>query len=106
MSYMIEGGSSKTMSKSKAWLYRHREASHKLLGNLTEIIVEYLSQQVVAGAQASLSTYVSADTVELIDLFISCFKCLNLTPDFLVERCSTSSVCLISYGYATACERD
>ncbi|XP_065843004.1 uroporphyrinogen decarboxylase-like [Oscarella lobularis] len=51
MSYMIEGGGSKTMSKSKAWLYRHREASHKLLGNLTEIIVEYLSQQVVAGAQ-------------------------------------------------------
>ncbi|KAG9278428.1 uroporphyrinogen decarboxylase [Astyanax mexicanus] len=52
MSYMIEGGGSTTHSKAKRWLYRHPEASHKLLGQLTDVIVEYLLGQVKAGAQA------------------------------------------------------
>jgi len=51
MSYMIEGGGSKTMSKSKAWLYRHPEASHQLLQILTDVIVDYLVAQAAAGAQ-------------------------------------------------------
>ncbi|XP_062995774.1 uroporphyrinogen decarboxylase isoform X2 [Elgaria multicarinata webbii] len=52
MSYMIEGGGSKTMAKAKAWLYRHPKASHCLLTLLTEVIVDYLVGQVAAGAQA------------------------------------------------------
>ncbi|XP_066479287.1 uroporphyrinogen decarboxylase isoform X1 [Tiliqua scincoides] len=52
MSYMIEGGGSKTMAKAKAWLYRHPEASHRLLTLLTNVIVDYLVGQVAAGAQA------------------------------------------------------
>lgn len=55
MSYMIEGGGSKTMSKSKAWLYRHPEASHQLLQILTDVIVDYLVAQAAAGAQVCLS---------------------------------------------------
>ncbi|KAI9562270.1 uroporphyrinogen decarboxylase [Daphnia sinensis] len=51
MSYMIEGGGSKTMSKSKAWLYRYPEESHKLLQILTDAIVDFLVGQVRAGAQ-------------------------------------------------------
>jgi uroporphyrinogen decarboxylase len=51
MSYMIEGGGSKTMSKSKKWLYAHPEASHKLLQILTKVNVDYLVRQVEAGAQ-------------------------------------------------------
>jgi len=51
MAYMIEGGGSKTQSKAKKWLYREPEASHKLLKILTNTIVEYLIQQVIAGAQ-------------------------------------------------------
>ncbi len=31
MSYMIEGQGSKTQAKAKKWLYRHADASHKLL---------------------------------------------------------------------------
>ncbi|XP_062375728.1 uroporphyrinogen decarboxylase [Sardina pilchardus] len=52
MAYMIEGGGSTTHSKAKRWLYRHPEASHRLLKQLTDVIVEYLVGQVAAGAQA------------------------------------------------------
>ena len=51
MAYMIEGGGSTTHSKAKRWLYRHPEASHKLLRMLTDVIVKYLLGQVAAGAQ-------------------------------------------------------
>uniref|UniRef100_A0A4W3I9E7 Uroporphyrinogen decarboxylase n=1 Tax=Callorhinchus milii TaxID=7868 RepID=A0A4W3I9E7_CALMI len=52
MTYMIEGGGSKTMSKAKRWLYQYPEGSHKLLKILTDVIVDYLVGQVAAGAQA------------------------------------------------------
>ena len=55
MAYMIEGGGSTTHSKAKRWLYRHPEASHKLLGMLTDVIVKYLLGQVAAGAQVTQS---------------------------------------------------
>lgn len=57
MSYMIEGGGSKTMSKAKAWLYRYPSDSHKLLQILTDVIVDYLVGQVNAGAQVLLNTF-------------------------------------------------
>ncbi|XP_040264130.1 uroporphyrinogen decarboxylase [Bufo bufo] len=52
MTYMIEGGGSNTMSKAKRWLYQNPSASHQLLQNLTDVIVDYLVGQVAAGAQA------------------------------------------------------
>ena len=52
MAYMIEGGGSKNFSKSKAWLYRHPEASHELLQAITDVIVDHLAAQAEAGAQA------------------------------------------------------
>lgn len=51
MGYMIEGGGSKTMEKSKNWLTAHPESSKKLLDLLTDVIVEYLEMQINAGAQ-------------------------------------------------------
>ena len=51
MSYMIEGGGSPTLSRAKAWLYRHKEASHHLLQAITDVSVDYLEGQVRAGAQ-------------------------------------------------------
>jgi len=51
MAYMIEGGGSRTLSKAKTWLFKHPEATHKLLQALTDIIVEYLVGKVKAGAQ-------------------------------------------------------
>ncbi|XP_075688178.1 uroporphyrinogen decarboxylase isoform X2 [Rhinoderma darwinii] len=52
MTYMIEGGGSNTMSKAKRWLYHNPSASHQLLQQLTDVIVDYLVGQVAAGAQA------------------------------------------------------
>lgn len=51
MAYMIEGGGSKTFQKSKAWLYRYPEASHLLLQRITDVLIDYLSAQIEAGAQ-------------------------------------------------------
>lgn len=51
MGYMIEGGGSKTMEKSKAWITQHPEATKQLLDLLTDVIVEYLEMQINAGAQ-------------------------------------------------------
>jgi len=51
MAYMIEGGGSKTYSKSKKWLYQHPEASKKLLSLITDVCINYLVEQVRAGAQ-------------------------------------------------------
>ena len=52
MSYMIEGGGSNTLSRAKSWLYRHKDASHQLLQAITDVSIDYLQEQVRAGAQA------------------------------------------------------
>ena len=51
MSYMVEGGGSPTLSRAKAWLYRHPQAAHTLLGVLAETCAGFLVEQVRAGAQ-------------------------------------------------------
>ncbi|CAH2233470.1 jg2437 [Pararge aegeria aegeria] len=51
MGYMIEGGGSKTMSKTKEWLEKYPKDVHRLLGLLTRVIIDYLVMQVESGAQ-------------------------------------------------------
>lgn len=51
MCYMVEGCSSSTFSKARAWLYRSPDESHKLMNALTNIIIDYLVEQAKAGAQ-------------------------------------------------------
>ncbi|KAF9585895.1 Uroporphyrinogen decarboxylase in heme biosynthesis [Lunasporangiospora selenospora] len=51
MSYMIEGGGSKTLSKAKEWLYKYPQESHELLRRITDVCVDFLVGQVRAGAQ-------------------------------------------------------
>ena len=53
MAYMIEGSGSKTWSNAKKWLYQNETESTRLLQKLTDVIVDYLVEQVRAGAQAS-----------------------------------------------------
>ena len=50
--YMIEGGSSKTFSKTKKMLFNEPELAHMLLSKVTDSVVSYLNAQVAAGAQA------------------------------------------------------
>ncbi|XP_041973549.1 uroporphyrinogen decarboxylase isoform X2 [Aricia agestis] len=51
MGYMIEGGGSKTMSKTKEWLEKYPKDIHKLLSLLTRVIIDYLVMQAESGAQ-------------------------------------------------------
>ena len=69
MSYMIEGGGSKTQAKAKKWLYAHPQASHELLQVLTDVNVDYLVGQVKAGSQMlqvfeSHAEYLSPETFD------------------------------------------
>lgn len=50
MAYMIEGGGSKTFEKSKSWLLKYPEASHKLLSAIAKVCTELLVLQWQAGA--------------------------------------------------------
>ena len=49
--YMVEGGGSKIFRVVKTWIYKHAKESKDLMQKLAELCVEYLAQQVVAGAQ-------------------------------------------------------
>ncbi|KAK9382268.1 Uroporphyrinogen decarboxylase [Kockiozyma suomiensis] len=51
MVYMIEGGGTKLFRYAKTWLYMYPEATHELLQRITDVAIEFLAQQVVAGAQ-------------------------------------------------------
>ncbi|MBJ7449787.1 MAG: uroporphyrinogen decarboxylase [Parachlamydiales bacterium] len=51
-SYMIEGGSSKELSKTKKWLYSHPEDFHKLLDKITSLSCDYIKMQEKAGVKA------------------------------------------------------
>lgn len=50
--YMVEGGSSKDFAQAKALLYDQPALAHRLIERLTDAVIEYLSAQVAAGAQA------------------------------------------------------
>ncbi|KAH0565764.1 hypothetical protein GP486_000834 [Trichoglossum hirsutum] len=51
LSYMVEGGGSKLFIAAKTWIYRYPEESKKLLQKIADLCVEFLAQQVAAGAQ-------------------------------------------------------
>lgn len=51
MAYMIEGGGSKTLQKSKTWLFKYPEASKALLDRIADVCIDFLVGQVEAGAQ-------------------------------------------------------
>ena len=53
MKFMIDGGSTAPLPKARKWLIKYPEASRDLLELLKEKVVEYLVEQVRAGAQVS-----------------------------------------------------
>lgn len=57
--YMIEGGGSKTLSRSKSALYGDAEACHVLLQAITDWVVEYLVLQVEQGGAQGLQVFES-----------------------------------------------
>ena len=51
LSYMVEGGGSKTFSKARKFLLTEPQLAHKLLDKITESTIIYLKKQIEAGAQ-------------------------------------------------------
>lgn len=50
--YMVEGGSSKIFRHLKTMMYREPEVLHQLLDVLADSVIDYLNEQIKAGAQA------------------------------------------------------
>ncbi len=48
--YMVEGQSSKTFEKIKAMLFRDPQILHELLQKITDVTIDYLNAQIMAGA--------------------------------------------------------
>ena len=51
LAYMIEGGGSKTLTKAKGWLYKYPQETKNLLQRITDIAIDFLAEQIIAGAQ-------------------------------------------------------
>jgi len=69
--YMIEGGSSKTFSKSKTMLFDQPALAHQLLEKIADSVTSYLNAQVAAGAQALMifDTWGGSLTPEMYQAF-------------------------------------
>jgi len=65
-SYAIEGGASRTFTKTKRLMYQAPDTWHLLLGKLADLVGRYLAAQAQAGAQA----------LQLFDSWVGC-----LSPD-------------------------
>lgn len=52
VTYMVEGGTSKSFSRAKGLLYSDPNAAHRLLTVVADSVTAYLNAQVAAGAQA------------------------------------------------------
>jgi uroporphyrinogen decarboxylase len=52
LTYMVEGKSSKSFANVKKLIYNNPELAHSILYKLTDIVAEYLSAQISAGADA------------------------------------------------------
>lgn len=50
--YMVEGGSSKTFSKVKALMYDNPAAMHTLLDVISDTVIDYLNEQIIAGVDS------------------------------------------------------
>ncbi|XP_067627419.1 uroporphyrinogen decarboxylase isoform X1 [Eurosta solidaginis] len=95
MGYMIEGGGSKTMSKSKAWLTDFPVDSKRLLGMLTDAIVDYLEMQTKAGAQLLQIFESSAEHLSKEDFLKWAVPYIKEIRDKLVERLQQQSIPLV-----------
>uniref|UniRef100_W8C6W6 Uroporphyrinogen decarboxylase n=1 Tax=Ceratitis capitata TaxID=7213 RepID=W8C6W6_CERCA len=92
MGYMIEGGGSKTMAKSKVWLTDYPEDSKKLLTMLTDAIVDYLEMQVKAGAQLLQIFESSAEHLSKDDFLKWAVPHIKDIRDKLTERLKQQSI--------------
>ncbi|XP_032596889.1 uroporphyrinogen decarboxylase isoform X1 [Drosophila grimshawi] len=95
MGYMIEGGGSKTMSKAKAWLTDYPEDTKLFLNLITDVIVDYLEMQVMAGAQMLQIFESSAEHLSKEEFLVWSTPYLRRIRNDLVERLTKKAVPLV-----------
>lgn len=97
-SYAIEGGASRTFTKTKQFMYQTPDTWHLLLSKLAQVVGKFLAAQARAGAQA----------LQLFDSWVGC-----LSPDdyrtyvqphsrTALSLASAAGVPLIHFGTGTA----
>lgn len=86
--YMIEGGGSKTLQKSKTWLFKYPEESKALLQRIADVCVDYLVGQVKAGAQVSYLRFTAGSWIQYV---LSCYKYLIPGPESFLHMTSSNS---------------
>lgn len=95
MGYMIEGGGSKTMSKSKAWLTDFPDDSKRLLDMLTSSIIDYLEMQIKSGAQMVQVFESSAEHLSKDQFVQIALPHLRTIREKLVERLNNQSIPIV-----------
>src|ERR1700730_8121406 len=80
--YMIEGGGSRDFAKTKSWAYRHPDSFGLLIDLLVDAVVDHLTYQVEAGA----------DAVQLFD------SCAGVLPEEQLFSWSLEPMARIAHG--------
>jgi uroporphyrinogen decarboxylase len=97
-SYAIEGGASRTFTKTKQFMYQAPAAWHELLGKLADLVGNYLAAQARAGAQA----------LQLFDSWVGCLSpddyrtCVAPHTKRALTLAAGAGVPLIQFGTGTA----
>jgi uroporphyrinogen decarboxylase len=97
-SYAIEGGASRTFTKTKTFMYQAPDAWHLLLSKFADLVGRYLAAQARAGAQA----------LQLFDSWVGCLSphdyrtYVQAHTKRAVSLASESEVPLIHFGTGTA----
>lgn len=103
-SYMIEGGSSRDLRKTKLWMLQDPASFHKLLDKITDMSISYLHMQARAGVQAIqiFDSWVHVLTPVQFDAFVA--PCLKKIVD-AVKNHMKIPVILFSRGSAAFATR-
>src|SRR5204863_1492619 len=97
-SYAIEGGASRTFTKTKRFMYQAPDAWHLLLDKFADLIGRYLAAQARAGAHA----------LQLFDSWVGCLSphdyrtYVQPHTKRVLSRASEAGVPLIHFGTGTA----
>lgn len=97
-SYLIEGEPSRKWIKTKCFMYEQKEAWNQLMETLSDAIIQYLSTQIDAGAQA----------VQLFDSWVGCLAATDYREYVLphvqriFEELKAKNVPRIHFGTDTA----
>jgi uroporphyrinogen decarboxylase len=97
-SYAIEGGSSRTFTRTKTFMYQTPDTWHLLLGKLAELVGRYLAAQAGAGAQA----------LQLFDSWVGCLSAADYRTYVLphsrraLALAAEAGVPVIHFGTGTA----